>query len=60
MAAAMDVVEKKVNSDYTLDDMTDDMKTMSVRLYSVLTSYLRNRPLKLVKHIKQENGFGAW
>ena len=57
MAAAMDVVEKKVNSDYTFDDMTDEMKTMSVRLYSVLASYLRNRPLK---HIKQENGFGAW
>ena len=60
MAAAMDVVEKKVNSDYTFDDVTEEMKTMSVRLYSVLTSYLRNRPLKLVKHIKQENGFGAW
>ena len=58
MAAAMDVVEKKVNSDYTFDDVTEEMKTMSVRLYSVLTSYLRNRPLKLVKHIKQENGFG--
>ena len=42
MAAALDVVEKKVNSDYTFNDMTDEMKTM------------------LVKHIKQENGFGAW
>ena len=33
---------------------------MAVRLYSVLTSYLRSRPLKLVRHMKDENGFEAW
>ena len=33
---------------------------MAVRLYGVLTSYLRNRPLKLVKHMRDENGFEAW
>ena len=48
MALAMEVVEKKINSDYTLDDMTDEMKVMAVRLYRLLTSYLRQRPLKLV------------
>ena len=33
---------------------------MAVRLYAVLTSYLRNRPLKLVRRIRAENGFEAW
>ena len=33
MVVTMDVVEKKINSDCTFDDMTDEMKTMSMRLY---------------------------
>ena len=56
MAASMDLVEENLNGDFRLSDMTDE----TVRLYGVLTSYLRNRPLKLVKHMKDENGFEAW
>ena len=29
-------------------------------LYSLLTSYLRQRPSKLIRHVKSENGFEAW
>ena len=42
--------------------MTDDAKASSIRLCSLLISYLRNRPLKLIRRMKQENGCGyeAW
>ena len=60
LAAAMEVVEGELNADYALDDMTEEMQGMAIRLYSLLTSYMRQRPLKLVRHMKQENGFVAW
>ena len=60
MAGSMKMVEDNLNGDFTFDDMTDETKAMAVRLYAVLTSYLRNRPLKLVRHIRHENGFEAW
>ena len=54
------LLEKELNADYALDDMSEEMQGMAVRLYSLLTSYMRQRPLKLVRHVKQENGFVAW
>ena len=60
MAYSMKLVEENLNGNYELDEMTDDTKAQAIRLYSLLTSYLRNRPLKLVRHMKQENGFEAW
>ena len=63
VGSATDVVEKNINEDnedYALDDLADEMNGMSGRLSSLLTSYLRQRPLKLVRHIKQENVFAAW
>ena len=60
MANSMKMVEDNLNGDFNVDDMTDETKAMAVRLYAVLTSYLRNRPLKLVRRIKAENGFEAW
>ena len=60
IAASMDPVEENLNGDFRLSDMTDETKVMAARLYGVLTSYLRNRPLKLVKHMRDENGFEAW
>ena len=60
LAAAMEVVEGELNADYALDDMTEETQGMAIRLYSLLTSYMRQRPLKLVRHMKQENGFVAW
>ena len=60
MAQNMDMVEKNVSDTYDMESMTDENKGKSVRLYSLLTSYLRLRPLKLIRHIKNENGFAAW
>lgn len=36
--------------------MTDETKAASIRLYSLLIE----EPLKLVRHMKQENGIEAW
>ena len=60
MAYSMKLVEENLNGNYELDEMTDETKAYAIRLYSLLISYLRNRPLKLVRHMKQENGFEAW
>ena len=49
-----------VDANYNFEDMTDETKAKAVRLYSLLTSYLRQRPLKLIRHVKSENGFEAW
>eukprot|EP00913_Durusdinium_trenchii_P008006 g7509.t1 len=56
----MDMVENNVDADYNFEDTTDETKAKAVRLYSLLTSYLRQRPLKLIRHVKSENGFEAW
>ena len=40
--------------------MTDETKAKAVSLYSLLTSYVRQRPLKLIRHVKSENGLEAW
>lgn len=60
LAAALGAVEEDLNADYALDDMSEEMQGMAIRLYSLLTSYMRQRPLKLFRHMKQENGFAAW
>ena len=60
MAASMDMVESNVDANYNFEDMTDETKAKAVRLYSLLTSYVRQRPLKLIRHVKSENGFEAW
>ena len=60
MAHGMRLVEENLNGSYELDEMTDDTKASSICLYSLLISYLRNRPLKLIRHMKQENGYEAW
>ena len=59
MAQSMDLVESNVEANYDIGDMTDETKAKAVRLYSLLTSYLRQRPLKLIRHVKNENGLEA-
>ena len=54
MAASMDMVENNVDANYAYEDMTDETKAKAVRLYSLLTSYLRMRPLKLIRHVKSQ------
>ena len=35
-------------------------KTRGLKLYSVLSSYLRNRPLKVLRSVENMNGFEVW
>ena len=60
MANSMDMVESNVDANYNIEDMTHETKAKAVRLYSLLTSYRRQRPLKLIHHVKNENDFEAW
>ena len=60
MAQSMDMVEENIDADYSLGDMTDETKAKAIRLYSLLTSFLRLRPLKLIRHVKNVSGFQAW
>ena len=52
MANDMDLVERDLEASYDMDDMTDETKSRAVRLYSLLTSYRRQRPLKLIQYVK--------
>ena len=38
----------------------DARKTRGLKLYSVLSSYLRNRPLKVLRSVENMNGFEVW
>ncbi|CAE7216612.1 YPTV4, partial [Symbiodinium microadriaticum] len=38
----------------------DDRKVRGMKLYSVLSSYLRNRPLKVLRSVDDMNGFEVW
>ena len=58
MAASMDMVESNVDANYSFEDMTDETKAKAVRLYSLLTLYLRQRPLKLIRHVKSDSRQG--
>ena len=60
VAYSMKLVEDNLNGNYELEEMTDETKSQAIGLYSLLISYLRNRPLNLVRHKKQKNGFEAW
>ena len=38
----------------------EDRKVRGMKLYSVLSSYLRNRPLKVLRAVDDMNGFEVW
>ena len=38
----------------------DARKTRGLKLYSVLSSYLRNRPLKVLRSVENMSGFEVW
>lgn len=45
MASFIEQVEKDGDGKYELEDMTEQTKSMAVRLYALLTSYLRHRQM---------------
>ena len=52
MAHRMKLVEGNPIGTDELDEMTDETKAASIHLYSLLISYLRNRPYKLAQWIR--------
>ena len=57
------LLEEAEKSDHTMDmvDFTDESKDLSLKLYSILSSYLKGPALQLVRaHSSDRNGFGVW
>ena len=50
------------STDYNGDffEGREDRKVRGMKLYSVLSSYLRNRPLKVLRAVDDMNGFEVW
>ena len=54
-----DVEELDAGTD--MDTMTDEVKELSAKLYSILSSYLKGPALQLVRsNMASRNGFGFW
>ena len=62
MIRIMDIVERDLKEDkmVKIDDMSAEAKEASRRLYSVLCSYTKGRPYRVVKHVAEENGMEAY
>ena len=43
-----------------MSTLQDQRKADSVKLYSVLSSYLKNRPLKILRSVLNNDGFEVW
>ena len=61
MVRFMDLVERDLKEDKMVKmvDISSDAKEASRRLYSILCSYTKGRPYRVVKHIAEENGMEA-
>ncbi|CAE7650594.1 unnamed protein product, partial [Symbiodinium microadriaticum] len=62
MIRIMDRVETDLKDDkmVRISDMSTEAKEASRRLYSVLSSYTKGRPYRVVKHVAEENGMEAY
>ena len=62
MVRIMDLVERDLKDDkmVKMADMSSDAKEANRRLYSVLCSYTKGRPYRVVKHVAEENGMEAY
>ena len=53
-------INKKPKEAYDMDTMDNDTKALSNKFYSILISYMKNRPLSLIRHLEDFNGFKRW
>ena len=42
------------------ESYTDGQKQRAIRLYAMLASYLRGRPLKMLRSVTDSDGFKVW
>ena len=45
----LETINKKPNNAYDMDTMDDDTKALNIKFYSILFSYMKNRPLSLIR-----------
>ena len=60
IAELLETINKKPSNAYELDLMDDDTKALSIKFYSILVSYMKDRPLSLIRHLEDFNGFKGW
>ena len=52
----MDEAEKKAMGSYKFDEMSPEGQTYANRLYNLLISYVKMRPLKLIRQAEHQHG----
>ena len=60
MLARIEAVEAKRSEAVEFSTLSDEHKAVSKKLYTILTSYTKGRPLRTIKQITEENGLEAW
>ena len=60
MGKLVDQVSANPKDDYGLGFMEESTKNMAIRLYGMLVTYIRGRPLQLIRHLGDSDGFKAW
>ena len=53
-------IEKDLSSEIDELSVSDDAMALSNKLYAVLTTMLRERPLQILRSVPDNNGFEAW
>ena len=53
-------VENNVNANLNVEDYAEPTRQRSRKLFSILCSYVKNRPLRLVRSVENNDGFKAW
>ena len=56
----LETLERQLGSERAFDDYLVEEKTRAKRLYSYLVSYLKGRPLRIVRAVANNDGFKAW
>ena len=58
--AELDYVEANVKTEVKLATMSDEAKTRSLQLFSILSGLLRGRPLRILRGLVDRNGIELW
>ena len=53
-------VENNVNANLNVEDYAEPTRQRPRKLFSILCSYVKNRPLRLVRSVENNDGFKAW
>ena len=56
----MNIISNNAEAEIEWSELNEERKERSLRLFGLLASLLRNRPLKLIRYMPHENGYEAW